>query len=899
MALTTTQVSQLYVALFGRASEGEGNKNWVNHNKNMIDTAALMLDTDAAKKYFGEAGETNYGFVEVIYKNTLGFDNAAHIAAWAANLDNGMSKAELVTRLLEEALSSKYAGGAPQNQLINRIDVSDYMANNVETVAAENVASTQFQSLVHPNGKLVVTDDKSTVSSAKSAIDEMSGGTVIDGETFTLTTDSADYVVLTDKNDLVEAGKFLDGKTILDQGGNDTLNATLTSALLPATTIQGVEKINLDWDAIGTAAVDATNISAEKDKETTITLTSSKTGFLGNAGVTNTGTNNVTAGKGIVGTLTIADVTDSTINAGDAKTVIVNGTAATTNKVVINAGEKTTTITVGGTAEVENVTAKIVADTTITVTDSVGNVSSTTLDIADGKKATLNKIGKDLTVKGTGDVTVVSTTTITGETVVNEKTSGTLTIETAQTGSADITKIDADLVKFTGILSGAVTAKNGANVELAAATTTLADMTGSAATNETINLKASGAAITGLTIAASLENLALTAAAEEVKGTDLTITNLTLNSNNLVINGKNDVVISDIKDNGSVDASALDGDFKVTTVTSTVADLSVVGAKGKNDINLGTLIAAGKASVVVSGTENKVTADVGTMGDTDGYLVIDAASGTNTIALAGDTSGDDVNIVLNLGSGKDTLQLATSANLTDANLTVSGLDIIEVTTGAAVAASLVSGQSYDIKGSGASQTLIVNATDTAGESIDLSQLVLTQIVGKNVNAIEINDTTAADTIIGSSVADEINTTGGADILTGGAGNDTFVFASTALKGNATSQVTITDLSAGDIIDISATTTNGTLIPNSGTVLGAKVALDSTVDTFAKALDAAAASTSATTNSVLTWFQWEDNTYLVTDNHNDATFTGSDSVIKIAGLVDLATSTVTAEVITIA
>lgn len=110
-----------------------------------------------------------------------------------------MSRAKLVTLLLEEALSSKYAGSAPQNQLINRIDVSDYMANNVETVAAENVASTQFQSLVHPNGKTSCNWWQKHSFFSKGAIDEMSGGTVIDGKTFTLTTSAADVLIGTAK----------------------------------------------------------------------------------------------------------------------------------------------------------------------------------------------------------------------------------------------------------------------------------------------------------------------------------------------------------------------------------------------------------------------------------------------------------------------------------------------------------------------------------------------------------------------------------------------------------------------------------------------------------------------------------------------------------------------------
>ncbi len=63
--LTQTQVSQLYVALFNRASEGQGNTYWQSQ-PDMATAANVMLDTDAAKNYFGANLYTNQAFIEHI-----------------------------------------------------------------------------------------------------------------------------------------------------------------------------------------------------------------------------------------------------------------------------------------------------------------------------------------------------------------------------------------------------------------------------------------------------------------------------------------------------------------------------------------------------------------------------------------------------------------------------------------------------------------------------------------------------------------------------------------------------------------------------------------------------------------------------------------------------------------
>ncbi|MCT7506320.1 DUF4214 domain-containing protein [Aliarcobacter cryaerophilus] len=239
MALTQGQVSQLYVALFGRASEGAGNKGWIDRGLNQVETANKMIDSPAAKDYFG--GElTNLEFVTFIYANTLGFTHDKEgIANWTAKLDAGISRGELVVDMITAALSSEFEGSAPQNQLLNRIEVSDYMATNVENVAPENVASTQFVSARYPDAGLDVTDSASTVTAAEKIIDEMKDAPVpVPGYTLEV---SRDKLTGTAKDDLfiadvvqnqngAQVNTLGSGDIINGGAGNDTLDATLISA---------------------------------------------------------------------------------------------------------------------------------------------------------------------------------------------------------------------------------------------------------------------------------------------------------------------------------------------------------------------------------------------------------------------------------------------------------------------------------------------------------------------------------------------------------------------------------------------------------------------------------------------------------------------------------------------
>jgi hypothetical protein len=173
-ALTKTEVSELYVSLLNRASEGEGNRYWQTDQSDMVTTANVMLDTQDSKEYFGTSLDTNKAFIEHIYKNTLNkdaSDDPEGIDYWVNELNSGKSRGEVVTALINAVLSYKDSQDEltknAYNQFINRVDVSDYTADHLEKVP-EN-----YKEVLGFDGKLRVTADPQSVESAKSMIDQI------------------------------------------------------------------------------------------------------------------------------------------------------------------------------------------------------------------------------------------------------------------------------------------------------------------------------------------------------------------------------------------------------------------------------------------------------------------------------------------------------------------------------------------------------------------------------------------------------------------------------------------------------------------------------------------------------------------------------------------------------
>ncbi len=190
--MTKTQVSELYVAIFNRASEGRGNINWQNTKFSKIQTADAMLDTNAAKEYFKDSLNNDLDFVKHIYINTLNKtyeDDKAGIDGWVAylkqkSLDGELlhTRGDLIASIVEALSSYNPKGGSKYNanetkaneaysQFTNRVEVSNYMADTIYEVTNDYSISTSFQSTNNPNGKLIVSSLSKSIQNAKTIID--------------------------------------------------------------------------------------------------------------------------------------------------------------------------------------------------------------------------------------------------------------------------------------------------------------------------------------------------------------------------------------------------------------------------------------------------------------------------------------------------------------------------------------------------------------------------------------------------------------------------------------------------------------------------------------------------------------------------------------------------------
>ena len=184
-ALTQTEVSQLYVAILGRASEGEGNTYWQTDpsSTSMTVTANVMLNTEAAAAYFGLTLDDNQSFIEHIYINTLAKtyeEDPEGVDYWVGMLDTGASRGFVVA-----ALISAIGDYAPEgtsydpldlatisayNRFTNRVEISDYMADRVEKLPENWAVTTSFSGI-----GLNVTEETATVGNAEIIIDGLAG----------------------------------------------------------------------------------------------------------------------------------------------------------------------------------------------------------------------------------------------------------------------------------------------------------------------------------------------------------------------------------------------------------------------------------------------------------------------------------------------------------------------------------------------------------------------------------------------------------------------------------------------------------------------------------------------------------------------------------------------------
>jgi len=644
----------------------------------------------------------------------------------------------------------------------------------------------------------------------------------------------------------------------LAAGGTGTIT-------LPA----GSKTVNLQDVLSGALGLTDTG-TATTDSVSVVNEDAAADAFAGQA-ITSTGfetVNIVTTGSGTATTQTFGAIT-VTADTGGTSSVTFSGT----NRADVNGAITAASVDASGlTAQTAGITldmaAALVGGTTNTITGSAGD------DIIIGDANDTTNIDG-----GAGDDTITGGTdaeTISGgdddDTIVGGGGADTLaggagddTI-TGGAGNDTITGGDGD--------DDITTSSGDDNVDGGAGDDTIT-IAGNLAYEDTI---AGGEGTDTLVISAAVTSVAQTA---NVTGIEVINTSASQNLTLFAGTGYTTVQLGAVT--AAITNAAADTGLLLTGVLSGASSFALKTATGTSDVlTITSKSATGltqAAALTVAGFEtiNLVGSDT-TVASTDVNTVILTAANATTINVSGN-------------------QGISLAGTTAAKVTT--FDASAVTAGAVTYTTLNTtvGTDITIKGGAGDDTLAghSNTNDTihGGAGDD----TITAGNGTNVLAGDAGDDsltggTGSDTMDGGAGADTLVYSGGSDTATGGAGADTF---DVNALGTTTAHLNVTDIADGDIIDLSDVDT-GVMTLTAAQVAAAEVSLGGSA-TLAQYIAAASAG-DGSGNSLMTWFDFGGDTYIVLDNSAGAAFAATDGIIKLTGVVDLGDSAVAAGVLTL-
>lgn len=268
MAITVEmreQVSQLYVALFGRAPDGEGLGYWVNqlaNGQSVVQVANTMYATQPARAYYPDYA-TNEEIIASFYKNVLGREGDAEgLAYWTAKLNApGASKGTVIAEMINVVAnySGTDADGLKSQALFNnRVEVAQYWAEN--NGAIEGSAGIL--------GK--VTDNTASVDAAKAEIGTGGGSyTLTNGNDdasanifnapMVFTPDGSDRILSLQDEDVLTGVNGRTDNTLNVTMGN--INADEGTTAITTPYLYNIQNVNIDWTG-NTTTLDLRNADA-------------------------------------------------------------------------------------------------------------------------------------------------------------------------------------------------------------------------------------------------------------------------------------------------------------------------------------------------------------------------------------------------------------------------------------------------------------------------------------------------------------------------------------------------------------------------------------------------------------------------------------------------------------
>ena len=484
MALTTTQVSQLYVSIFGRVSEGSGNTFWKAENKDMTATAEAMFALPIVSTFFGVSNYTSAAnvrtVVEAIYLNLFSkqpADDVAGITYWIGQVTTeGKTMGKVVAELITAAQTTANAGTA-QDTFNNIVALSDYAAANL----AAHTTDAAFQAL-----SANVDNTAASLVTAKALVDAAVPYVANPGSTFTLTTgiDKGTGFVGTAKDDTFNAltnNTWTSFDAIDGGAGKDTFSVLTSATAAPGlATITNVENIDINTTGAGftlntltSAGVEAVTVSSST--QGALALTVSATTTLG-AVATGSGTITIVGGKGDMsavstsGAIVIGEDTTPTVAAAN-KLDAVSTSSTGNHSIADNSGAAGI---IGSTLKTISMTGVAVGDLDangLTTLNMIGATGATTNTAVAGTRALTVNLSGALT--NTPSVIDATATTVT----LNNAAAATITAATFAAATTATISATANTVITTGALAEATAITlNGNGGTLGVATFTVAKM---------------------------------------------------------------------------------------------------------------------------------------------------------------------------------------------------------------------------------------------------------------------------------------------------------------------------------------------------------------------------------------------------------------------------------------
>jgi Ca2+-binding RTX toxin-like protein len=568
--------------------------------------------------------------------------------------------------------------------------------------------------------------------------------------TFTLTTaTTADTIIGTSGNDAITGtSASLNSDTIVDGSTADADSLTLNGAAFATainstgSTISGIERINVNFDALtaatfnmaGVADAPAVAVSNLRAGATSlVTVSNAKSGSV------------ITAGTGLAGGLTV------TMAAAD-QSVTTNSTGVT----------GTTTVTTTGTGAI---TANSGTDA-LTLSSANGAITVNAAGAATGALSAIATGSGVVNVTANAATGAVTGQSATGNvTVAANAATGTVTA-TATAGTATVNANTTAAITATGSSINITSANAGV-----AATPTVITVNGTAGAADAATVTANG--IVTLTNNANLESLSLS-------GNTAAVTYTIAASETIAVTGTQNVTIAGT---AAVIAASTVTDNSTATTTASVTDVGGAGDYSLVRTDVITHVAASTAGTYIYANGARVTF----AGDTNAGITLDIdddVAGTTTVGTLSVTLGANTASVLtidNTGDDIDTLNVTASAVQT-------ALDIRADNTA-------LTGDTINLLGSRAI-TVVAGATALALNGSAATGAITATAAA---NILTVSGGSAADTL--TLTANIANSS-----VSGNAGNDNFTVNGTYLATQTINGGDGTDtLTAGGATNLSAAT----------------------------------------------------------------------------------------------